>query len=237
MRETCHTCGSELPAKSGESPFCPHCGAPQLYLSLDYQSVETGGEPNISIEGAPSTGVIPPPRPQQVDWKTAILCAAAVAGVGGLLSLGAMRLPMLTPAIVLWVLSGSLITMGLYQRRRPMAWMDVGIGARIGVVVGLCLAVGLAVPMAAAGVVARFALHSMGGFDALLAGTFEQVLQQSRQSSNPFPAQAVQLVHSQEFRAGYILFCFALLSIFLLVVSMVGGAFAGLLRMRRKAPA
>ena len=40
MREVCHRCGGEVPAGSGESPFCPHCGAPQLYLSVDYQSGE-----------------------------------------------------------------------------------------------------------------------------------------------------------------------------------------------------
>ena len=34
---------------------------------------------------------------------------------------------------------------------------------------------------------------------------------------------------SQEFRAGYVLFCFAFVSVILLVLSTVGGAFAGLL--------
>jgi hypothetical protein len=162
----------------------------------------------------------------------AITCAASVAVVGGLLSLGAIRLPVLTPASLLWVMSGSLITLGLYQKRRPAAWMDAVVGARIGVVVGLCLALGLAVPIAAAGVVARFGLHSMGSFDAQLAAIFEQVVQKS---STPFPPEAVHLIHSQEFRAGYMLFVFAVVSVFLLVMSAVGGAFAGLMGMRRKA--
>jgi len=234
MQKICHTCGGELAASGGESPFCPHCGAPQLYLSLDYQSVETGGEPPVETLGAASTGAMPPPRPQQVDWKMAIRCAAAVAGVAGVLSLVAMRLPMLTPASLLWIVSGSLITMGLYQRRRPMAWMDAGVGARIGLVVGLCLAIGLAIPVAVAGVIARFGLHTMGSFDTQLAAIFEKVIQQS-QATTPFPPEALQLIHSQEFRAGYVLFVFAVVSVFLLAVSMAGGAFAGLLRTRRKA--
>ena len=232
MGKVCHTCGGELPAASGESPFCPHCGTPQLYLSLENQSPETGGEPPAGTPGAPSTGALPPPRPQQVDWKMAIRCAVTVAAVAGALCLGAIRLPVLAPAILLWILSGSLITLGLYQTRRPMAWMDASVGARIGVVVGLCLAVGLAIPMAVAGVVARFALHSMGGFDAQLAVILERVIQRS---TTPFPPEALQLVHSQEFRAGYILFCFAVVAVFLLVLSTAGGAFAGLLRTRRKA--
>jgi hypothetical protein len=232
MKEFCHTCGGELAVGSGESPFCPHCGAPQLTLSLDYQSVETGGEPKVETPGPASTGTRPPPRPQQVDWKMAIRCAAAVAGVAGLLCLAAVRLPMLTPASVLWVMSGSLITLGLYQRRRPAAWMDARIGARIGLVAGLCLAIGLAIPMAVAGVIARFGLHSMGSFDAQLATIFQTVI---KQSATPFPAEALQLIQSQEFRAGYVLFVFAVVGVFLLVLSTAGGAFAGLLRMRRKA--
>jgi hypothetical protein len=232
MQEFCHTCGGALPAKSGESPFCPHCGAPQLTLSLDYQSPETGGEPPAGTPGPASTGMRPPPRPQQVDWKTAIRCAAAVAGVAGALTLAAMRVPMLGGAALLWVMSGSLIALALYQNRRPTAWMDARVGARIGVVVGLCLAIGLAVPMAVAGVVARFGMHAMGGFDTQMAAVFQKVIQQS---STPFPPEALRLVQSQEFRAGYVLFCFAFVSVVLLVLSTVGGAFAGLLRMRRKA--
>jgi hypothetical protein len=230
----CHTCGSELPEHGGESPFCPHCGAPQLYLSMDYQSVETGGEPPAAPGGSASTGIVPPPRPQQVDWKIAIVCATAVALVGGVLTLLALRVPILTPASVLWVFSGALITISLYRRRRPTAWVDVGVGARIGVLAGLCMALGLAAPMAVAGIVARFGLKAMGGFDAQLSTIFEMVIKQS-QASTPFPPEALQLIHSQEFRAGYVLFCFALLSAFLLVLSMASGAFAGLLGTRRKA--
>ena len=46
--------------------------------------------------------------------------------------------------------------------------MDAGIGARIGVVVGVILVGCLAVAMAAGGLVARYLLHNMAGFDAQL---------------------------------------------------------------------
>src|SRR5271154_6644059 len=106
MQELCHRCGGELPAGSGESPFCPHCGAPQLFLALESQSVETGGEGAAAgIDIAASTGATPPPRPRQVDWKAAIGCAAAVAGIGSVLSLGAMRVDLLSPVSLLWILS------------------------------------------------------------------------------------------------------------------------------------
>ena len=109
----------------------------------------------------------------------AIRCAAGVAAVGGLLCVGALRLPLLTPASVLWILCGSMITLGLYQNRRPAAWMDMRIGARIGVVVGLCLTAAVAIPVATAGVLARFWLKAMGSFDAQMAAQFQQVMQRS----------------------------------------------------------
>jgi len=143
-----------------------------------------------------------------------------------------MRVTLLRPVGSLWVLCGSLITLGLYQRQRPKAWMDVGVGARIGVVVGLCLTLGLAIATAGAGLVVRFGMRAMGGLDTQLAAFFQKVIEQS--STTQFPPEAVQLVHSQEFRAGWVLFWFAFGSAFLLVLSTLGGAFAGMLRMRRK---
>ena len=68
----------------------------------------------------------------------------------------------------LWTISGSMIALGLYQRRRPLAWMDAGVGARIGIVVGLALVACLAVVLATGGLVARYGLHSMAGVDAQL---------------------------------------------------------------------
>src|SRR6185503_18546561 len=99
----------------GESPFCPHCGTPQLFLALENQSVETGGEIAGPGSTGPSTGALPPPRPQQVDWKTAIGCAAMVAAIGSALTLLSIRVDLLKPMSILWFLFGSLITLGLYQ--------------------------------------------------------------------------------------------------------------------------
>jgi len=214
----------------GESPFCPHCGSPQLFLALENQSVETGGE----APSAASTGAPAPPRLQQVEWKTAIRCAAGVAGVGAVLALVALRVDVLSPVSFLWIMSASLITLGFYQKRRPAAWMDVKVGARIGVVVGLFLALELGVSMAGAGLVSRFLLHSMGTFDAqmgLQIATVEKTLQQQ---ATPVPSDYLRFVGSPEFRAGSMLATFAMMSAGLLLLSTLGGAFAGLLRKQRK---
>ena len=231
MQETCHRCGGDLPVGSGESPFCPHCGAPQLFLAIENQSVETGGEPAPGpggVVGEPSPP--PPPLPRQVEWKTAIRCAALVASVGCLLALGSVRFSLLSTLSLMWFMSASLITLGIYQKRIPAAWMDVGVGARIGAVVGVCLALGLGIAMAGVGMVARFAMHRMGPFDAAMAARTQDAI---RNSATPVPADMLGFLASPEFRAGMMLAGFAFLALALLILSTLGGAFAGLLRTRR----
>jgi hypothetical protein len=230
MQEFCHRCGGELPEGHGESPFCPHCGTPQLFLALENQSVETGGEPALAADGTPSTGRTPPPPPQQVEWKTAIRCALLVAGIGSALSLGSMRVDVLTPVSLMWIVFASLITLGLYQKRRPAAWMDVRVGMRIGLVVGVCMALGLGAVAAVSGVVARFGLHSMGTFDSAMSSQLQEAI---RRSTTPVPPDMLGLIKSPEFRAAMMLGLFAFLSACLLLMSALGGALGGMLKMRR----
>lgn len=192
--------------------------------------METGGDPPAAADGTPSTGTLPPPRPQQVEWKTAIRCAALVAGIGSLLSLLGMRVDALSLLSFLWILFASLIAVGIYQRRRPAAWMDVRIGARIGVLVGLCLAVGLGIAMAGWGLVARYGLHTMGSFDTTMLAQLQEA---AHRSATPIPADMLGFVNSPEFRAGMMLGMFAFVSGCLLMLSAVGGAVAGMLKIRR----
>src|ERR1700756_185724 len=130
MHRYCHSCGGGLPEGEG-SAFCPHCGAPQIYLQ-DH-------EESAAVEGVDTTGAVPPPRPQTVEWKTAIRCAGLVAAIAAVLTLISQRVQVLSLLSLVWTVSGSMIALALYQKRRPLAWMDAGVGARIGVVVGFAL--------------------------------------------------------------------------------------------------
>jgi hypothetical protein len=207
------------------SPFCPHCGSPQIYLQ-DYEQQSGGGE-------ADTTGAIPPPRPQQVEWKTAIRCAALVAGVAAGLSLVSQRVQVVSLLSTLWTISGSMIALALYQRRRPLAWMDARVGARIGLVVGLALVACLGVAWGIGGLVARYGLHSLGSFDAELTQMLHAQFEKAAAMS-PQPPEMQRFWFSPEFRAGMMLVGFAMLSGILLVLSTVGGAVGGFMRMRRK---
>ncbi len=215
-----------MPANDGLSPFCPHCGSPQLYLQ-DYEE-QTGD--------ADTTGTLPPPRPQQVEWKTAIRCAVLVAGIAAVLGIIAARVQMVSLLSWLWTISGSMITLALYQRRRPLAWMDAGVGARIGVVVGLALMTCFAVATAIGGLVARYGLHSMAGFDAELSQMMHAQIEKAA-ATTPEPPELQRFLYSPEVRAGMMLLGFAMVSGVLLVLSTLGGAVGGFLRMRRKVSA
>jgi hypothetical protein len=228
MQEYCHRCGGELPDSDGRSPFCPHCGSPQIYLQ-DYE--QQSGAPE-----AHTTGAVPPPRPQHVEWKTAIRCAVLVAGIAAVLGLVASRVQAVSPLSWLWTISGSIITLALYQRRRPLAWMDAKVGARIGVVVGLALVVFFAVATAIGGLVARYGLHNMAGVDAWLTETLHAQFVKAA-AMTPAPPELQRFWYSPEFRAGMMLATFGMMSGFLLVLSTVGGAVGGFMRMRRKVSA
>ena len=225
MHQYCHRCGGELSASVGDSPFCPHCGSPQIYLQ-DYEEQNNGSEKS-------TTGAAPPPSPQQVEWKTAIRCALLVAGVAAVLSVVSAKVQLVSPISWLWTISGSMITLALYQKRRPLAWMDAGVGARIGVVVGLALVTCLAVAMAGAGLVARYGLHSMAGFDAELTQIMH-VGYEKTVAMSPAPPEFQRLFFSPEFRAGYVLAMLGVTAGILLILSTVGGAVGGFMRMRRK---
>src|SRR5258708_15669937 len=193
MQEYCHRCGGELPVRDGLSPFCPHCGSPQIYLQ-DYEQQNAGAE-------ADTTGATPPPRPQQVEGKTAIGCAALVAGVAAGLSLVSQRVQVVSLPSSLWTISGSMIALALYQRRRPLAWMDAGVGARIGLVVGLALVACLGVAWGVGGLVARYGLHSLGAFDAELTRTVHDAVEKTAAMAPQTP-EAQRVWFSPAFRAG-----------------------------------
>src|SRR5215469_4262048 len=222
MTEFCHRCGGELPASAGNSSFCPHCGAPQLYFS-------TQDQPDSNT--IDTTGALPPPRPQAIEWKTAIRCALLVGFIAAVLSIASTSLPALSRLDWLWIVCASAIALGLYQRRCPQARIDVRVGARIGLVVGLVLICCLAISMAIAGIVARYNLHNMASFDAQMAQMIQQL--QVQLAANHLPKEETAYIYTPEFKVWIMLMGFAMLGGIVLVLSTLGGAVSGMLRTKR----
>jgi hypothetical protein len=227
MTEFCHRCGGELPATAGQSSFCPHCGAPQLYFSTEDQSA------TISVD---TTGTLPPPRPQLIDWKAAIRCALLVGCIAAILGVASTGVPYLSGLNWLWVVSASAIALALYQKRRPQARMNGSIGARIGLVVGLVLLSCIAISMATAGVVARYSLHNMAAFDAQMAQMIQQLQVQVEHTAatNNLPKEDIAYLYAPEFRVWIMLMGFTMLGGIVLILSTLGGAVGGMLRMKRR---
>lgn len=250
MGEHCHRCHGELPARAsgGErgAPsrvedtllFCPHCSAPQILLP-DHMRVE-----RESVED--STGALPPPRlpgegagagvKGQIEWRVALSSAGLVAVVGALLTLAGMKLEALSIVSTFWVMGASVLSLGLYTRRRPGAWVDGRVGLRIGLVTGLLLVAALGMGLALTGVIARFGVHRMGGLDALLAQQFEGVRaqmasrMQEQNQARDFQEKLLGFLGSPEVRGGLVLFYLGFVGGVIVLLSVGGGAFSGMLR-------
>ncbi len=227
MPQFCYQCGDELtPAQHTIPAFCPHCGAPQLALSED-RSV------SLSASAEATTGELPPPHPQRIDWRVAIQGSAVVAGIAGLLSLLSFRLPALTLVSWLWTVSGSLLVLESYRRRRPAARVDAAVGARIGLVFGLSLTGSLALAVTVAGLIGRFVTRSMGALDSQLTAVLQAQTAQAV-ATVPDPAEVVQFFSTPEFRAGLVLAVLTAAAAALLLLSTLSGALAGILGPRRR---
>lgn len=113
--------------------------------------------------------------------------------------------------------------------------MDVRVGARIGLVVGLILVSFLAVSMAATGIVARYGLHNMAAFDAQMAQMTQQIQAQVEHTAatNQLPKEQIAYVYSPEFNVWMMLMGFTMLGGIVLALSTLGGAVGGMLRTRR----
>ena len=224
MRLTCHRCGGDLPGDDLRG-FCPTCGAPQLRFGS-----EAAGE----SDGAESTGTMPPPRPQEIQWPLATRCAAVVAAGSAAVFALTFALPGLSLPSLLLLLSASFLTVALYRRRAPASVMTAGVGARLGLSTGVLLTAGLAVVLSAMLLVARFRTHSMGAFDAQWNAQVHDLFERTKATS-PMPAEAEQQMRSPEFRAGSMLGGLLLLGGFLVVVSAGSGAFAASIAVRGRA--
>jgi opacity protein-like surface antigen len=136
----------------------------------------------------------------------------------------------------LWVVSGGVIVLGFYQKQKPAARMNVGVGFRIGAVTGLMMTAALALALGTAGVVARFGVHRMAEFDEQVQGFEAQMTERMRdQKQSPeVQAEAQRLMNSAEVRGGVAVLYLGLLGGVLVLISAGGGAFAGMVGTRRQ---
>ena len=210
MDHACHQCGQEI--EEG-TPFCRHCGAPQIRIP----GLEEPAAP--MLPGTP--GEVQPPAepvaigrsapPAGIDWSNAL----PAAGWAGTLLALAWLVPYL--GYFLCILAAGVAAVAIYKRRVPDAVITPANGARIGALSGV---------------------FGFAGFAALLAVTllllrgstqFREMLQKAMQqagASNPDP-KAQEILAWMMSPAGLALMVTIVMVIFLflfIALSSAGGA-------------
>jgi hypothetical protein len=247
MYRICHRCHRDLPgapqvhlrgfvgsaaSDDEHALFCPWCGAPQLMLQ-EHMRAEVA-------KSAATTGAIPPPRPQMVEWRVVMSCAVPVAIATGVFAIGGLAAGFASFLNMLCILGGSGMVLALYRARRPLARIDGRVGLRVGLLTGLMMVTAMGTGLAATGVVERFVLHGMTGFDEDLTKQEQLGMQMAEQmlGSDKDP-ELTHMEHefttSPEIRAGTLLFGALFRTGILLAFTTGLGGFAGLLQTRRRA--
>jgi len=214
MEPVCHRCGGPV---QESSPFCAHCGAPQLrYEAPD----EPAPAPTAPQRFTTARG------PDSVHWRDAIRAAAIIAVPAGLLS---SRLG-LQGIWAVWLIAGGFMVISIY-RGRTMTLPTGRMGWRIGLVLGLFTAVIANVVDGVSLVVQRFALHQ----GATLDQTYQQAIELSNKMyaqmfPNPSPEVVAGIARWQHFMstpeaaATMILINAAGMAFFMLIFGAAGGA-------------
>jgi len=228
-RNLCHRCSSPLPA---EALFCAECGSPQLVLT------ETDVE-RIAAEriAAADGGSTPLPRASamgamgRIRWRPVLHIVAGVAvAVGVAMGLGGF-LPGFGLAGWFLVIAAPMLTLNLYQRRVPGAPMDAGIGARIGMALGLFVGFIVVAADSIAQMMYRYPLHSGAKMDEQLNALLQKMAAYPAFVANPdASAQMFHIYQTTDGRAAMALAGGAFLACCLMVYCMLSGALRGWLR-------
>jgi hypothetical protein len=249
MLDLCHRCHGELPLSAPGTQgnqsveeralYCPHCGAPQLRLP-DYMRHESDFAAAVGENDEPgeeaSTGRTPPPRPHEVNWRIALSSSASVALIAAVLVVTGLKIPFASFLSTIWVIGAAALALGLYSRRNPEGWIDGPVGLRVGLATGVMVLAMIAAGLALTGVVLRFGLHRMAGFDADVAQQMHAMQQQlgermaEQQQPVEFRDHMLGFLGSPEVRGGLGLFYLATSGLLILLFAAGGGAFAGMMR-------
>jgi hypothetical protein len=231
MSLTCVRCGADLPPEADSTlTYCSHCGMPQVFLSesLSLKAAEAN-RVYTEQQADPDRQQNAPTRaadPTAIMWKAALRCIALVAGIMGVLTVMNLRFPSFMFFIALWVMASPVVAISVYNARYPLSRLSASFGARMGLLAGIASLLVLGVLKIAAMDLTRHA-GRMNDFDAL----WPLMMQRATQQSGADPAMMAFFL-KPEFRVGMMLSTLALLGCFLLVLTTMMGAFAGLMRAR-----
>lgn len=231
MEHACYKCQATV--EEG-IPFCPHCGAPQIRVSLP-ESVVEAQSPPLPGENLPApiaTGSSPwgAPRTQfqpkePIQWNH-VWHIALLTGVGAALL---SSLPFLALGSVLWLLLAGAVTVSTYQRRVPSAVVRATMGMRIGALAGVFA-------FAVTAILSTVLFATEG--NELRQMMEEQLRASMAKAPDPRSAEILQQVISKlntpEGLATFFLWIMAFIAVIFILFSAAGGALGTWFSARRR---
>lgn len=216
MPNTCHRCGNVL----DDTPaFCPHCGAPQIRVSLPEVETTSPEQENSQAEMQASKTT------QGIAWPRAFLAAFIPAfGAIFLLELGAP----FAYTFPLWIGLAGYLSVTFYHRRAPEAVINSSVGTRLGAVTGLCCFGLILLRILISLFVQRASGHS------IRQDLMNQLQHQMAANPNPDAAKMAQdfLTRPDAFAIIVVISLVVLFVVFLMSATL-GGALSGSLQSRR----
>jgi hypothetical protein len=217
--------------------FCWNCSAPQVRLSPEVleqaaaQSASQASPQTAATADAAASDVTPAVLNR---WTGAIQCAGLAGALAAALTLVSFAIPPVVLLTLFWVVSAPIVVLGVYASRFRNTRITPGFAARLGILCGVAVLLGMLGLDTIHLCLDRFVFHAAAALDTQLAAAFAQqevvVRTQLGADATPFLKQLA----IPEFRAGLLLASFALVSTLYLIYSAAAGAFAGLLRSRAR---
>jgi hypothetical protein len=216
MDHPCHKCGQSV---EDGVPFCSHCGAPQIRVTV--------AEPVPPIPGNVSSGELrgsftdestaaSPLRstalPTLIDWPRALRACSLAA----LISILVMSLRLVVPSLAL--LGAGFLAVTFYRYRNPTWRVTVRSGAQLGAVTGLLCSVIIAIFSGIA-----FAVLQSGG--QVRQQALEALQQVASRSNDPQVQATLDLLKNPEGLASKLV----LATVGFLLLSVAAGSLAGAL--------
>ena len=131
MDHLCYKCQASI---DETLPFCPHCGAPQIRVATPDDEPPPSPDSRVPhvLPQTWSTGAANY-NPNDIRWDIAWKGAFLTGIVAGILT----AVPIISTGCCLWLLGAGALSVRLYQRRIPGAFVTTGMGMRLGAVSGV----------------------------------------------------------------------------------------------------
>jgi len=225
VEHPCYKCQTSIDESLA---FCPHCGAPQIRVATPEEDAAESGSPEVpSPQVLPAAWTVgaPPSHPQAIQWDAALKGAL----ISGLIAAVLSAAPVLSLGCCLWMLGCGALSVFLYQRRMPGAYVTSGMGMRIGAVAGT---IGFAASTVWS--VFRFTADSSEFRSTLQEQMEKSIASNSDPRAQDIMRQLFNNLNTPQGLATFFVFMLVLMAIVFVIFSAAGGALGASMFARRR---